>query len=179
MTSKVLHTKVAGVTYDEKVINRFWSKVAITKNSDDCWEWQGSKARGGYGNFFVGNGVSQKFEKASRVAYRLTYGDFPMQMYVMHKCDNPPCCNPNHLCLGTPLDNARDREAKNRGGNRRTPDNKGEKHGMHKLTLNQVRGIRAKYSEKNITQEQLAKQYNVARSAISFVVNGKRWKDTP
>ncbi len=91
----------------------FWSKVAVTANSEKCWTWQGRREPKGYGRF---NLVTEKvkFQLAHRVAYYLFNGKDPKELFVCHKCDNPICCNPHHFFLGTHEDNQRDKIAKNR-----------------------------------------------------------------
>lgn len=88
----------------------FWKKIE-KKSSSDCWEWLGGCDTYGYG----AANTRIKNYKAHRVAYGLTYGLIPDGMCVCHICDNPPCCNPNHLFLGTPKDNMMDRDKKHRG----------------------------------------------------------------
>jgi hypothetical protein len=90
---------------------RFWQKVQRTKNEEECWLWTGSKARHGYGQ--VKHNPYRNIS-AHRVAYTLIFGDFAEELDVLHKCDNPPCCNPNHLFLGTAADNIRDMQEKGR-----------------------------------------------------------------
>lgn len=94
---------------ENKRIRDFWSKVSVGED-DECWEWQGYKRSiTGYG------AANRKLESsAHRASYKLTYGSIPDGMWVLHKCDNPPCCNPNHLYLGDAKDNAVDRETRNR-----------------------------------------------------------------
>lgn len=86
---------------------RFWSRVVITPG---CWTWTGSRNRKGYGYLNV-NGLEKT---AHRAAYALTNGPVPDGLWVLHRCDNPPCCNPGHLFLGTNADNVADRVAKGR-----------------------------------------------------------------
>ncbi len=90
---------------DKYIIIRFWVKV---KQTDYCWEWEGSRNKDGYGTFKIGNDVVL----AHRFAYQYIYGKTPKQ--VMHKCDNPPCVNPDHLFSGTQFDNMRDKQLKGR-----------------------------------------------------------------
>ena len=95
--------------FKEEDIVRFWSKV-IRQENDRCWEWQAGKLVDGYGVFYV----SKKSIKAHRIAYLLHYRENPGTFCVLHTCDNPSCCNPAHLFLGTELDNVADRHAKRR-----------------------------------------------------------------
>lgn len=83
----------------------FWAKVD-RRGPDECWEWTTGRERYGYGHSVLGT--------ASRVAWELTNGPIPDGQRVLHSCDNPPCCNPRHLFLGTQLDNVRDMMAKGR-----------------------------------------------------------------
>jgi hypothetical protein len=154
-------------------INRFWSKVAITANSEKCWNWIGSKRRRGYGQFHVS--ISPNKERnlvSTRVSYLLHYKIDPLEKIVLHKCDNPSCVNPNHLSLGTNKDNTKDMMNKNRGTKQ---FENGEKHSQSKLTEIQVLEIRELYPKSNLTQKEFAKNYNVDASLISIIVNRKRW----
>jgi len=149
----------------EKDILRFWSKVDVKGNLDECWEWQTHKKW--YGIFRIKN----KCFGSHRIAYTLYYGQIPEKMFICHKCDNPSCVNPHHLFLGTQKDNIIDCSNKNR-----LVDNSGEKCGTHKLTGQEILEIRQKYIPKIYTQQKLAKEYGVCPSQISLIVNNKRWK---
>ena len=122
------------------VEERFWEKVDHAGGPNACWPWIGkARHKFGYGLFFVDrqNGLARSLIKAShRVAYELTYGPIPPGKNVLHDCDNPPCCNPKHLSLGTQLENMAG--AADRGRTAR-----GEKHSRAKLTEQEVLQIRA------------------------------------
>lgn len=77
---------------------------------EECWEWKYSRIKTGYGNFHFGRTKL----KAHRVSYLIFVGKIPDGICVLHRCDNPPCCNPAHLFLGTHLENIRDAVAKGR-----------------------------------------------------------------
>ena len=87
----------------------FWKKVKVGKD-DECWEWLACKNKKGYG-FFRVNWI---LRRAHRFAWTVTYGKIPEGLFVCHRCDNPGCCNPKHLFLGTNTDNMVDMISKGR-----------------------------------------------------------------
>lgn len=89
----------------EETSYRFWSKVD-KKSDNECWNWKG-KTKKGYGWFTVHTRDKVREFIASRVALYLSGVDVK-DLFVLHSCDNPPCCNPNHLRTGTAKDNSRD-----------------------------------------------------------------------
>lgn len=95
---------------------RFWSRVD-RRGPDECWPWTGSRNPAGYGAFSRGG----KRSNTHRVAWEMTHGPIPGRLHVLHACDNPPCCNPAHLSLGTHEDNMADMVAKGRGRGRWGP----------------------------------------------------------
>lgn len=89
---------------------RFWEKVVTSP--DSCWLWTGAQSPRGYGAFVVSRG---DVRTASRVSWELVNGPIPDGLWVLHRCDNPPCVNPDHLFLGTHQDNMDDMAQKGRG----------------------------------------------------------------
>lgn len=87
---------------------RFWANVK-RGNSDECWEWQRSTSDG-YGHMTY----EKRYIIAHRAAYEFTYGAIPDGLFVLHRCDNRRCCNPDHLWLGTNRDNVLDSVSKGR-----------------------------------------------------------------
>ncbi len=153
---------------------RFWARVKKGA-PDECWPWQPTfvkafkeQTKWRYGRFEHG----WKIYKSHRLAWQLTHGEIPEGLWVLHKCDNPPCCNPAHLFLGTDLDNVRDCIAKGRFT--RNPQ-KGEDHHQSKLTDRDVRFIRATYKPGKIRLLDLATHFGVSEGQISVIVNRKRW----
>jgi len=97
-----------------ETINELLSHVK--KQPYGCWDWQdaSSKTNGGYIQVMY---CGQQW-LAHRLAYHLAFGDYPKELHVCHECDNPGCCNPNHLFLGTAKDNTQDAVLKGRIGAR-------------------------------------------------------------
>jgi len=84
--------------------------AAVVVTDTGCWEWQRARSSTGYGAI----AVDRKTRGVHRVSYEVFIGPIPDGLCVMHRCDNPPCCNPAHLMVGTKGDNNADRAAKGR-----------------------------------------------------------------
>ena len=91
----------------------FWARV---DKGGECWEWQGARVGGGYGT----TRREGRMWLTHRLSYFLSHGSLPKEACVLHRCDNPPCVRPEHLSLGTYLDNERDKIAKGRKRNQNT-----------------------------------------------------------
>lgn len=151
------------------VEDRFWEKVNI-KTELECWEWEGSKYYNGYGQFYK---APMKIV-AHRMSYELTYGEIRnKKLLVCHKCDNRGCVNPNHLFLGTFIDNFIDMDNKNR---RVIGDTRGEKNGRAKLTVDDVLKIRKSYIRGQISAKKLGEKYGIAESTCLRIINNQGWK---
>lgn len=141
-------------------LQRFADKIAAT-NNEGCWEWQG------YSNPVTGYGELHwqgKKWSAHRLLWRLTIGQIPEGLHVLHKCDNRKCVNPRHLFLGTQADNNKDRDTKGRG--RPGPQ----------LSVTAIRDIRATYrNNKDLTR--LSEQYRVDPASILHVAKRKTYKN--
>lgn len=148
---------------------RFWAKVKRGK-PDECWNWTGCKSPMGYGCFNVNN----RMRIASRIAWELTNGEIRNGLCVLHDCDNPPCCNPKHLFLGTRTDNANDKVRKGRA---RGPA--GVKSASAKLTDAQVIEIRETFIPFKTNRAEFAKKFGISIVTLSGVLNGRGWKHIP
>lgn len=143
----------------------FWARV---NKSKDCWEWQGSRIRG-YGN--VAWGGKQKTVYTHRLAAYLSglIKDLKDRRHVLHKCDNPPCCNPDHLFIGTQKDNNEDMIRKGR-----LVIPRGENNGHAQLKNEQAEEIRR--LAKTRTQRSIAKEFNVSTTIVNKIVLNKTYR---
>lgn len=150
----------------------FWRQVKKA-SADACWPWVGLFRRTrkeAYGTAARENG---QYVRAHRRAFELANGAPPPDdLLVLHRCDNPPCCNPAHLFLGTAKDNTRDMMRK--GRNRYNP-RRGEASWSARLTEADVVAIR-KARAAGTANEELAAVYGVAKRTISSVATGSSWK---
>lgn len=144
------------------VAGRF-SRYFHQGSESECWEWQSTRNRNGYGKFWL-NG---RTDLAHRVSYRLFHGSIPDGMSIRHTCDNPPCVNPSHLLTGTIKDNARDALDRNRY-------KRGSDNGSAKLTPEQVTEIRRGWKD-GLQQVDMARHYAVSKSTIQWILNGRTW----
>ena len=146
--------------------SRFWAKVDKSAGPERCWPWLGYRNKGGYGRHIVG-----WTSYAHRVAYWFAVGPFDLNLDVLHECDRPACCNPDHLWLGTSADNLQDASSKGR-----TSRLRGEKSSNHKLTWRKVREIRRRYAaDGGPSQHALAAEYDVTQVAIHHIVTKVTW----
>jgi hypothetical protein len=145
------------------VAERFWEKVDV-EGVSECWNWKASTTRGGYGQFWLGGTQV----KAHRVAWELTNGPIPEGMYCLHQCDNPRCCNPNHIRLGSLAENMQECVERDRIA-------KGERQASAKLTAKKVKEIRKKYA-RGISTIKLSAEYGVGATAIYEAVRRETWK---
>lgn len=167
------HMFVSGTRAVVSIASRLDERVDRTAGPEGCWPYEGTTYGSGYGRLTL----SGTGRAAHRAAYELANGAIPPGMLVCHRCDNPPCCNPAHLFLGTPKDNTRDMIAKGRNGARTKPGNfaRGSDASRVALTEDDVRGIRLAASSGSISQRALAARYGVTKSAVYSVIHRLTW----
>lgn len=153
--------------YREKRIAAFWRNVDSTSTENGCWPWLGRVTAKGYGCF----SNERKLVRAHRFAYEASVGPIPPGLHMLHKCDNPPCCNPNHLFPGTPLDNTADMIAKGRDKRGITP--RGEKCWNAKYSDVQIAGVLEMLAIGHF-QTAIAKATGMSQSHVSRIANGFR-----
>ncbi len=153
--------------YDGTTVPERLAKWLRKDEASGCWLWTGHTNHG-YGRIFVAPGRRPVI--SHRAAWQIANGKIPDGMWVLHKCDVPACCNPDHLFLGTPADNTKD--MRDKGRSRWIGGPKGEKSPHAKLTEADVKFIRAS-SESG---RDLAKRFGVRDCTISAVRLGRAWK---
>ena len=144
----------------------------ILPSHDGCWEWVGGTSSAGYGLIKV-NGKTRYTHRLMH----MIHNQFPTQEKpnVCHTCDNPQCCNPDHLWSGDDADNIQDASQKGRLATE-LPELQGEKHHQSKLTESDVVEIRERYAAETISQSELADEYGVTQGQVGGIVRGEKWK---
>ena len=150
-----------------------WSKVD-KRDEDECWKWKGYKNDEGYGRTWI----NDKGYYAHRVIYSLVYPNSinlnaPSSTdetgFLLHTCDNPACCNPKHLWIGSHWDNMADKVKKGRSA-----DFSGDKGPRCKLTMEQAMQIR-ELRKAGISAKELAKQFEISLSSMKSLLANKSY----
>lgn len=142
--------------------DKLFERLAIT--DEGCWEFLGGRTGANYGMVSMG---SRNLRGAHVLAYEYFNEPVPDGLQVLHKCDNPPCCNPDHLFVGTLQDNKDDEVAKGRHAY-------GERVGNHKLTEEDVHEIRELLSQ-GYSLASIGRAFDVTKQAIYWIREGKNW----
>ena len=152
-----------------------WSKVD-KKGEDDCWPWLGYKNKEGYGRVMI----KEWSYYAHRVIFNLANpGVIALRApkssdengFLLHSCDNPCCCNPKHLRVGTHADNMADKSIKGR-----CPDYSGDKGPRAKLTMTQAREAR-QLKKDGVSTRDLAGKYGLSLPSMKTLLAGKSYKE--
>jgi hypothetical protein len=150
-------------TIEQRAYRRFWKYIHKT---DTCWLWQGGVDEFGYGRIKIGDAAP----RAHRLSYEMAFGPIPDDLVVMHMCDVPACVRPDHLRLGTKDENAKDRDQKRRGGTH------GERNVHAKLSADQVREIRRRWTGDYGQMSALCREYGIKAPALYAIVRRTGWK---
>lgn len=144
--------------FASKLLNRLF----ITKTG--CWEFTGAITGSGYGAIYY----EGKTKGAHVISYIYHKGPIPEGMFVCHSCDNPPCCNPEHLFLGTVQTNKKDEVHKGRNVY-------GEAVGNSKLKAEDVLNIR-RMIDKGFSLASISRRYDVTIQNIHRIKSGHIWR---
>lgn len=146
---------------------RLWRRVE-RRGDDDCWEWQGNRLPSGYGVIGRG-GRGNGSILTHRAAYEVACEPIPDGMIVLHSCDNPPCCNPKHLSIGTYADNSQDMLAKKRNA---YVAHRGSENGYARINPDIVRYIR---TQSHRPRTDVAKELGISPCTVRDVLFGRSW----
>lgn len=141
-------------------MKRFWDKV---NKIEFCWNWIAGERGNGYGCFKN----NKKQHQAHRFSWFLINGRFP-KGWLLHKCNNRKCVNPNHLYEGTPKQNYNDMRM---SGNAVLPIS------VKRLNINIIKDIRSEYIPFKNGYKKLAKKYNICNTVIRDIIKGYYWKN--
>ena len=162
-----LETILGGAVYVERFISR------VDSSQGGCHNWLRGCDGQGYGAFRTPVGLF----KAHRLSLAARLGRYPASdEHVLHSCDNPTCCNPEHLRLGTHAENMQDMFARNRRKAAR-----GERASRSKLTEKQVEEIREVYTPNCKTpgrrSSDIAARYGITRQQVNAIGKGRSWSN--
>lgn len=129
---------------------------------DECWPWTGGTNRNGYGEVWF----AARQHLAHRLVAQWFVGDVADRI-VRHSCDNPPCCNPRHLLIGTHAENQREKAERGRSA-------RGEGHPAAKLTEDDVHDLRRSVAAGE-TQAAVAARLGVSYVTVSAIIRGRLW----
>lgn len=169
--------------WQDRDTDRLWSKIQVG-DSVECWLWQASNAKCGYGQFMFGG---RPWPAHRLVLWRASGGAMPdSEMYACHSCDNRTCCNPSHLWWGTRAENFADMRRKGRGW---VPPSsglaaahaalaqryaQGELPASCRFSVEEVRNMRRLWAA-GTTQTAIAQLYGVGQSTIQKIVVRKSY----
>jgi len=157
---------------DRGSLEERYLKYLTPGDPDKCWEWQGTRRPEGYGVIGLG-GRTMGVARAHVLAWQWMNGrEVPDGFFVCHRCDNPPCCNPAHLFIGTARDNHNDMRAKGRECN--PPPRRGELNINAVLTEGKVRWIRSA-AEFGYSAPIIARALGVRYAVVHRVIRGETW----
>lgn len=165
-----MNGKQKGSTFERA----FWERVDV-QIKDKCWPWLKATDTNGYGVLWDEN---KSLNRAHRVAWRLSRKKLPGHWRIRHRCDNPPCCNPNHLFRGTQKQNLVEAHSRGRMPNMKgipKPYVAGENNGHAKLTDEKVRWAR-KNVYKKVSLAEASRMLNVSPATLYPAIHRKTWR---
>lgn len=136
---------------------RVWSRITIG-SADECWLWSGAQNGSGYGQLRIDG----ECLLSTRIVWGLTHGEMPPDdLAILHSCNNPPCCNPSHLRVGTLAQNAHDMHEAGNGN-------------TQKLSADDVTAIRRMLVE-GLKTKTIADRFGVTNATVRMIARGKSW----
>lgn len=169
MTTKLTTTELAMLNL-AKLTPKFWAKVEAT-GEDTCWVWHGAlKNKYGHGVIGAGGGRADgRLIAAHRLSYLINKGCIADGLHVLHKCDNPNCCNPKHLYLGTHQNNMQDARERGQLGKGR---NSGEANGSN-CRLTEAQALAIKHDKRRA--KLVAVDFGISAKHVYAIWGGHKW----
>lgn len=158
--------------YHDNMIARFWAKVDRC-GPDECWPWTAALV-GGYGQLFSGEQGSVP-TRAHVMSWCLVNGPVPEGKWVLHTCDNRPCCNPGHLYAGTRQDNIDDMMESARHGRAAMPGSKNPNALMTEDTVREIRR-RLAISDTYNGSKRIIAEFGITKAMLYSIRHRKAWK---
>lgn len=155
--------KLVGKENYNEIIKEKIKKYTVV-DDNNCWIWQGSKHRQGYGNL----NYKRIPSLAHRVSWMVHKGDIPEGVKVCHKCDITSCVNPDHLFLGTQKENVSDAIQKGKYSNRLIGKRR------NKLNHEQVQEIKKLHCD-GINRKDLEIKFSVSKTCIAKILTNRSW----
>ncbi len=143
----------------------------LKDSATGCWNWPGALNQSGYGQIGRNLGGAPKVALCHRLSWEMHKGPIPPDLWVLHKCDNRRCCNPDHLFLGTNADNIRDRDQKGRHARLR-----GEDHPGAKLKAVEARAIRVLF-DRGMNRNRIAAIFGITLATVRAIGCRRIWAD--
>jgi hypothetical protein len=153
------------------ILDRLNRQTDRSGGSDSCWPFTGHTNEKGYGVLYLRKRPTELTAYAHRAAFILHTGSTPDGGCVLHKCDNPPCCNPVHLRAGTQLDNLDDMRVKGRGA---VPDGKGENNGRATIAETDALEI-ARLYRSGLSPKEVMSETGHGYGIVSNIMRGVAW----
>lgn len=160
------------MVYRRNFLESFWKKVDV-RGPDECWVWLAARYHDDYGLVGIRNQGRSTTMRAHALSLILATGEDANGRFALHRCDNPPCCNPAHLYWGDQKRNIADMDQRGRG---RRPVHRGATHPRAKLTDDNVRYIRGRYATGAVSQQALADEFGVHQTIVSDIVRRVTWR---
>jgi hypothetical protein len=159
--------------HSDRLRARFRAKVQEGPD-DECWPWIGARTKGGYG-VMSGERRGDSPLRGHRVAYELHYGPIPDGLHVRHRCDNPPCCNPAHLVVGTNADNVADKVERGRQSRTALRGGSNPAANVNERVVAEIRRLLVERDDRT-TRKIVRVRYGISTSALYLIRSGKTWR---
>ncbi len=174
-----LQKAVVRLDVDPAQAERFWDRCDRSGGAESCWPFSGACMPSGYGVSKWPVFGSRRVDKAHRIAFLISNGWLPLgrtkgSLVIRHTCDNPVCCNPNHLLTGTHKQNQQD--AIERGRAVEPPVGLRDLHPRAKLTMTAARMARKLHRDGTGCAE-LARRFRVGETTMGHLLAGRTWRE--